>query len=276
MIDITVGHTPDADDAFMFYGISSGKIKSSEFRIKHVVEDIETLNKFALSHELSITAVSAHAYVYLNDYVILSTGGSFGLNYGPVVLAKKRLSHLQLKNSTIAIPGKMTTANLLLKLALGTFKEKEMHFQIIPEAILDGEVDAGLIIHEAQITYDRSKFYKVLDLGAWWGSKTNRLPVPLGINVASNRLMTSNQIKSFHTLLKDSILYGLENTNDAVNYAMKYDRGQSKDRITRFIKMYVNDLTIEMGSYGMKSLTELFGMAKRKGILTTGYQMNFA
>ena len=164
MIEISVGHTPDADYAFMFYGIVSGKAKSSNFKIKHVVKDIETLNKPAFKHELHITAVSAHAYYYLSDYQILRTGGSFGSNYGPIVLSKKQQTQIQLRDSIIAVPGKLTTAALLLRLALGSsFTEKEMSFELIPEAIQNGLVDAGLVIHEAQIAYDKSKFDKVLE-----------------------------------------------------------------------------------------------------------------
>src|SRR3989442_4113084 len=157
-MEITLGHTPDADDAFMFYGIASGKIRS-KFTIKHVIQDIETLNRRALKHELDVTAVSAHAYAYLDDYVILKSGGSFGLNYGPIIITKKDMimSPAQLQQATIAIPGKMTSANLLLKLAIGKYKEKVMSFEAIPDAVMSGEVDAGLVIHEAQITYDEAK-----------------------------------------------------------------------------------------------------------------------
>src|SRR5918912_2714552 len=175
-MEITLGHTPDADDAFMFYGIATGKVKFSNVKIKHVIEDIETLNRRALKHELDITAISAHAYAYLKDYIILHSGGSFGLKYGPIVVSKKKLSLSQLSNSTIGIPGKMTSANLLLNLALGKFKEKEIPFQLIPEAVLSDKVDAGLVIHEAQITYINSKLTNTFDLGNWWTIRTNGMP----------------------------------------------------------------------------------------------------
>jgi 1,4-dihydroxy-6-naphthoate synthase len=265
--EVTLGHTPDADDAFMFYGIASGKVKSPDFRIKHVIEDIETLNKRALKHELDITAVSAHAYAYLKDYIILRSGGSFGLNYGPILISKKKLSFSQLRNSTIAIPGKMTSANLLLNLALGKFKEKEIPFHLIIEAVLSDKVDAGLVIHEAQITFNNSELCKVLDLGEWWATKTNGLPVPLGINVASSKSMTAKQIKKFDKFFRNSILYSLENIDSAVDYSMKYSRGQPKNMITKFIKMYVNNLTVDMGMNGKKSIKKMLLMAKGKGIL---------
>ena len=269
MNEIKLGHTPDADDAFMFYGIASGKVKSPDFRIKHVIEDIETLNKRALQHELDITAVSAHAYAYLEDYMILRSGGSFGLRYGPIVISKKKLSFSQLKNSIIAIPGRMTSANLLLNLALGKFQEKEIPFHLIVEAVLSDKVDAGLVIHEAQITYDynNSGLYKVLDLGDWWTTKANGLPLPLGINVASSKSMTLKQINKFDGLFRNSILYGLDNIEAAVDYSMKYSRGQPRNVITKFIKMYVNNLTIDMGVIGKKSIEKIFLMASTNGIL---------
>jgi 1,4-dihydroxy-6-naphthoate synthase len=275
MMEITLGHTPDADDAFMFYGIASGKVKCPSLRIKHVIEDIETLNKLALRHELDVTAISAHAYAYLKDYIILRSGGSFGLKYGPIVISKRQLSLSELRKSTIAIPGQMTSANLLLKFALGKFKEKEISFQQIPNAVLTGKVDAGLVIHETQITYQKSKFYNVLDLGDWWTAQTDGLPVPLGINVASRKSLTQGQIRLVDNLFKNSILYGLRNIDAAVDYAMRYSRGQPKDVMTKFIKMYVNDITIDMGLEGEKSIKKMFAMAKEKQILSIP-QVNFA
>jgi 1,4-dihydroxy-6-naphthoate synthase len=253
--------------------------------IRHVIQDIETLNRRALLHELDVTAVSAHTYAYLKDYVILKSGASFGLSYGPIVIAKKETekkmimvsspsslssaSPNYLQRSTIAIPGKMTSANLLLKLAIGNgFKEVEMPFNKIPDAVAEGKVDAGLIIHEAQITYDKSKFASVLDLGSWWADNTNEgLPVPLGINVASSRSMSKDQIKKFSSLFAESIAYGLDNIDAAVDYAMQYGRGQPKETITKFVKMYVNDLTLDMGSSGIHAIEKMFAMAKERKII---------
>lgn len=267
MSEITLGHTPDADDAFMFYGIASGNVNSPEFRINHVIEDIETLNRRALKQELDITAISAHAYAYLENYVILRSGGSFGLSYGPIVLSKKNLSYSQLRDSTIAIPGRMTSANLLLNLALGRFRAKVIPFHLITEAVLSDEVEAGLVIHESQITYQQyPELRKVLDLGEWWAKKTNRLPLPLGINVANSKSMTLEQIKKFDDLFRSSILYGLDNIDEAVDYSMKYGRGAQKEVITKFIKMYVNDLTVDMGEIGKKSIEKIFLMASTNGI----------
>lgn len=275
MMEITLGHTPDADDAFMFFGIACGKVSSVDIKIKHVIEDIETLNKHALRHDLDVTAISAHAYAYLKDYVILRSGGSFGLNYGPIVISKRKLTLSELRKGIIGIPGKMTSANLLLNLALGEFNGKEMPFQLIPEAILNDKVDAGLVIHEAQITYDTSRLHTVFDLATWWTAKTKGLPMPLGINVASNKSMTLEQIKMFDNLFKESILYGLEHIESAVDYAMKYGRGQPRNVITRFIKMYVNDVTIDMGTIGEKSIKKMFAIAEEKGFLSFS-KLNFA
>jgi 1,4-dihydroxy-6-naphthoate synthase len=275
MMEITLGHTPDADDAFMFFGIACGKVSSVDIKIKHVIEDIETLNKHALRHDLDVTAISAHAYAYLKDYVILRSGGSFGLNYGPIVISKRKLTLSELRKGIIGIPGKMTSANLLLNLALGEFNGKEMPFQLIPEAVLNDKVDAGLVIHEAQITYDISRLHTVFDLATWWTAKTKGLPMPLGINVASNKSMTLEQIKMFDKLFKESILYGLEHIEPAVDYAMKYGRGQPRDVITRFIKMYVNDVTIDMGTIGEKSIKKMFAIAEEKGFLSFS-KLNFA
>ena len=268
-MEITLGHTPDADDAFMFYGLASGKVKSN-FTIKHVIEDIESLNKRALKHELDVTAVSAHAFAHLNNYVVLKSGGSFGLNYGPIVITKrenKMRSPHQLQNTTIAIPGKLTSAALLLRLAIGKFEEKELSFESIPDAIATGKVDAGLVIHEAQIAYDRTKFACALDLGSWWSSNTGNLPVPLGINVASIRTMSICQIRQFSDVFTKSIKYGLDNIDAAVDYAMQYCRGQPKQTITEFVKMYVNNLTLDMGHDGKRAIEKMFEMAWHRKII---------
>lgn len=273
-MDITVGHTPDADDAFMFYALASRKL-GSIFVIKNVIQDIEALNRRALKHELDVTAVSAHAYAYLKDYVILKSGGSFGLNYGPIVITRKEntMSPAQLENATIAIPGKLTSANLLLKLAVGKFKEKVVPFETVPDAVARGNADAGLVIHEAQIAYDNTKFASVMDLGHWWSKNTGNLPVPLGINVASTRTMSIAQIKQFSDLFTKSIKYGLDNIDDALEYAMQFGRGQSKATIRKFVEMYVNNLTLDMGHEGKKALEEMFEMAKDRKMLELEIQI---
>ena len=269
MKSITLGHTPDADDAFMFYGIAAGKVTSAFFNVEHVIDDIETLNKRAINHELDVTAISAHAYAYTEDYTILHSGGSFGLGYGPAVIAKKPIDEDGLRHATIAIPGQMTSANLMLKLAIGNFDSKEMIFSSIPDAVSSGSVDAGLIIHEAQISL-RDKFYTVMDLGKWWHIVSQGMPVPLGINVASRRSMSVNEIIKFDSFFRNSIEYGLKNMDEAVDYAMKYARGNANELIERFVKMYVNQLTINMGSEGERSITFLLNKARDEKLLTFG------
>ncbi len=265
-MQITVGHTPDADDALMFYGIESNNVTAGDLQVKHVVEDIESLNKRALKHELDVTAVSAHALAYVNDYVVLRSGGSFGRAYGPIVVAKKRMDIDELKRCRIAVPGKMTTAYLLLRMAIGEFDSIEMRFSEINGAVERGEVDVGLVIHEAQITYDQAKLVNTLDLGAWWDRNTNGLPLPLGINVAGRKLGTE-LITKFDDLLRRSIRFGLENLDAALDHAMWYARGTPRQTIERFAKMYVNDLTLDMGEQGARALEEMFAMAGQRKIL---------
>ena len=275
MIEITLGHTPDADDAFMFYGLASENVGSNEFHITHVIEDIEKLNKRALNNELDITAISVYAYAFLKDYVILRSGGSFGINYGPIILAKEKFLKDDLNKKIIAIPGKMTSAYLLSSLLLGNFKEKELPFHIIPQAIIDNQVDAGLVIHEIQLAYKSLNLHKIIDLGSWWNKLTNGLPVPLGINVANNKTLTIEQIRRFDYLFKNSIIYGLNNIEEALDYAMKYGRSQSKDMISKFVKMYVNEITVDMGEKGKASIERIFQLASERNIISP-FQIYFA
>ena len=275
MIEITLGHTPDADDAFMFYGLASENVGSKEFHITHVIEDIEKLNKRALNNELDVTAISVYAYAFLKDYVILRSGGSFGINYGPIILAKEKFLKDDLNKKIIAIPGKMTSAYLLSSLLLGNFKEKELPFHIIPQAIIDNQVDAGLVIHEIQLAYKSLNLHKIIDLGSWWHKLTNGLPVPLGINVANNKTLTLEQIRRFDSLFKNSIIYGLNNIEEALDYAMKYGRSQSKDMISKFVKMYVNEITVDMGEKGKTSIERIFQLASERNIISP-FQIYFA
>ena len=267
MKQVTLGHTPDADDAFMFYGIASGNIKSPYLQIEHVIEDIEKLNKRAINHELDITAISAHAYAFIKDYVILNSGGSFGINYGPIVISKKNIELKQLHKYKIGIPGKMTSANLLLNLAIGNFNGVEIIFNEIPKHVSSGLVDAGLIIHEAQISLG-DEFKKILDLGRWWHDLTNGMPVPLGINVISKRSLTIKEIIGFDELFRSSIEYGLKNIDDALEYSMQFGRGNPKSLIEKFVRMYVNDLTINMDQEGKDSIITMLQKAKSSNILS--------
>ena len=265
-MNISVGHTPDSDDAFMFYAMFSDLVKSDDFSVTHVIEDIENLNKKATDPELDVTAVSVHACAYIPNYTILRSGGSFGIGYGPIVTAMKQIAIDELKNLRIAIPGKMTSAFLLLQLMIGKFDYVEMNFSDIPTAVKAGDVDAGLVIHETQLSFEQEGVMKILDVGKWWHEQTNGLPVPLGINVMSNKF-DSQTIKKFDTYLQKSIKYALEHKDDALEYAMQYSRGKSQELIEKFVLMYVNNVTVDMGESGEKSIRTLFDMAKQKNLV---------
>jgi len=265
-VEISVGHTPDSDDAFMFYGMFTGKVVSPDFKVNHVIEDIEKLNRKATNPELDVTAVSVHACAYIPGYTILRSGGSFGIGYGPIVTAKKQMSVEELKKCKIAIPGKMTSAFLLLQLMIGKFEYVEMNFSDIPLAVKKGEVDVGLVIHETQLSYEQEGNVKILDVGEWWDKTTHGLPVPLGINVMKTSL-GMDTIHKFDRYLQESIQYGLDNMDDAIEYAMQYSRGKPRDLIEKFVKMYVNPVTVNMGDKGEESIRRVFEMAKEKKLV---------
>ena len=266
IVNISVGHTPDSDDAFMFYAMFTDLVKSDEFTVTHVIEDIENLNKKAVEPELDVTAVSVHACAYIPNYTILRSGGSFGIGYGPIVTAMKPMTIDELKNSKIAIPGKMTSAFLLLQLMIGKFDYVEMNFSDIPNAVKAGDVDAGLVIHETQLSFEQEGVMKILDVGEWWDKETNGLPVTLGINVMSNKF-DSQIINRFDLYLQKSIKFALDHKDDALEYAMQYSRGKSLELIEKFVLMYVNDVTVDMGESGEKSIRTLFDMAKQKNLV---------
>lgn len=273
-MEISVGHTPDSDDAFMFYGMFTGKVPSLDFKVNHVIEDIEKLNRKATDPQLDVTAVSVHACAYIPGYTILRSGGSFGINYGPIVTAKKQMTIDELKKCKIAIPGKMTSAFLLLQLMIGKFDYVEMNFSDVPEAVKSGNVDAGLVIHETQLSYEQEGNVKILDVGEWWDKTTKGLPVPLGINVMKTDL-GMDTIHKFDKYLQASIEYGLENLDSALEYAMQYSRGKPRDLIEKFVKMYVNKVTVNMGDSGEESIRKLFEMAKEKN-LVPDFELNIA
>ncbi len=265
-MEISVGHTPDSDDAFMFYGMFTGKIPSPDFTVRHTIADIEKLNRKATDPQLDVTAVSVHACAYIPRYTILRSGGSFGIGYGPIVIAREQMSIDEVQKCKIAIPGKMTSAFLLLQLMIGRFDYVEMNFSNIPEAVKSGKVDAGLVIHEAQLSYEQEGNVKILDVGKWWDKTTNGLPVPLGVNVIKTELGTDT-IGKFDRYLQASIEFGLENLNDALEYAMQYSRGKSRKLIEKFVKMYVNKVTVDMGNSGEQSIRKLFEMARASDLV---------
>ncbi len=259
---LRVAHTPDADDAFMFYAMMNGKIET-DLEVTHIIEDIETLNRMAFSENIDVTALSVHAYAYLHDrYRILSVGASVGDGYGPVVVAKENTDSENLK---IAIPGRYTSANLYLMLALDGFKAVEMRFDRIIDAVKSGYADAGLLIHEGQITYERHGLVKVLDLWEWWNRKTG-LPMPLGVNVISRKIPENVQ-RRFLDAMRLSIDYALKNPDEAMRYAMRYARGMDFETARKFALMYVNEYTRSMPESVVKAMEVLFEMAEERGIL---------
>ncbi len=261
-----VGHSPDPDDAFMFYGLAFDFVKIDDYKIKHVLEDIQSLNIRAMKGELEITAISAHVYPYVEDkYYIMRTGASMGIGYGPIVISKMDLDLNNLKNKKIAHPGDFTTATLLAKIYIDDFIPVAMPFDEIMNAVESGEVDAGIVIHEGQITYEQLGFNKIVDFGELWQKETD-LPLPLGLDVVRKDLgLEMAQLISCK--LRESIEYGYKNLNDAVNYALKFGRGLDFQLGEKFIKMYVNDLTIDMGKQGEEALKLLFDKAYRKGLI---------
>lgn len=263
---IQLGHSPDADDAFMFYALAYQKIPTGEFEFEHILRDIETLNRWAVEKKLEVTALSVHAYAYVaKDYALLPFGASVGEKYGPIVVANEDMSVEQLKNARIAVPGEFTTAYLALSLCLGRFQYEVIPFDQIFDAVKQRRVDAGLIIHEGQLTYSNFGFRKVLDLGEWWHQKTE-LPLPLGVNGIRKDLgdQTCRKISGY---LRDSIEYGLNHREEALAYAMKYARDAQKPLTDRFVGMYVNEYTRNIGERGRIAIERLLQEGHAAGLI---------
>ena len=273
---IRFGHSPDPDDAFMFYAIAKDKILLDGFQIDHVVEDIESLNQRALRNaELEATAVSVHAFAYLADrYAIMRAGASIGEKYGPIVVSRSRMKPSELRGKKIAIPGKLTTANLVLNLFEKDFSSEIVPFDKILDHVLDGKSDAGLIIHEGQITYREKGLYKVIDLGEWWWNETG-LPLPLGIDVIRKDLGKSTMAR-LSKVFKESILYGLEHRREALEYAIQFGRGLKPDLNDRFVGMYVNRFTIDLGEAGERGIRKIYELAAKRGVLPQDISIQFA
>jgi 1,4-dihydroxy-6-naphthoate synthase len=263
---IRVGHSPDPDDAFMFWAIAHDKIKTDGITFSHVIEDIESLNRRSFKGELEVTAVSAYTFFRVADrYALMPCGASIGDHYGPVLVATKPLYSKDLQGKKIAVPGLNTTAYLLLKLFLPDFKEVVVPFDQILDVVKKGEVDAGLIIHEGQLTYKELGFHKVADLGEWF-HETTKLPIPLGVDVIRKNL-GKDVMRKTTKILKTSIEYGLKNRAEALVYAMKFGRGIETTTADEFVGMYVNDYTVDMGRKGKDGLLALQRMAVEAGLL---------
>ena len=273
-MQLKLAHSPDSDDAFMFYALAKGKVPSGDIEFVHVLEDIETLNRKALEEVYDITAISFHAYPYLSDkYGLLTCGASFGEGYGPLLVTKKRLGLEDLKGRRVAIPGAMTTAFLVLKLAQPGLDSVVVPFDRILEEVENGEVDAGLIIHEGQLTYKKQGFHKLLDLGEWWQQQTG-LPLPLGGN-AIRRSLGPERIREVAGLLKASIEYGLRHREEALAYALRFGRGLETQQADRFVEMYVNHWTLDYGEKGRQAVQRLLDWGAEEGILPTRVKVDF-
>jgi 5,8-dihydroxy-2-naphthoate synthase len=263
---IHIAHSPDSDDAFMFYGLASGKVPSGDLQIEHVLSDIETLNRAAFDGTYEISAISFHAYAHLTDkYILLPHGASMGDDYGPIVVTG-RDGPRTLEGVTVAIPGLLTTAWLALQLYQPGARHVVMPFDEILEAVRDGKVEAGLLIHEGQLTYEDDGLSAVVDLGKWWAGRTGGLPLPLGGNVI-RRDLGPRLIARLSALLHESIAYGLQHRDEAVTHAMQYGRGLDRDKTDRFVGMYVNDLTLDYGDRGRMAVHRLLGEASEKGLI---------
>ena len=274
--EITVAHSPDSDDAFMFYGLATNKVRVPGLRFTHTLCDIESLNRQAREGEgvYDVTAISFHAYPYIQqNYALLPSGGSVGDKYGPMIVATKTYSHSEIKQKRIAIPGTLTTAYLVLKLfAPGVQTDVVPFDQIIPE-VLDGKYEAGLIIHEGQLTYDKAGLHRIIDLGKWWYKMTG-LPLPLGGN-AIRRSLGPEMMASVSTALRESIQYGLDHREEALAYAMQFARDLDTQLADKFVGMYVNERTLDYGSDGREAVRRLLDMGHTAGIIPYAAKVDF-
>ena len=272
---IRIGHSPDSDDAFMFYALANGLIPTDGFEIVQVAEDIESLNKRAVNGELEVTAISVHAYAYVaNYYALMPCGASIGDKYGPLVVSKEPMQREDLAGKKIAIPGEMTTAYLTLRLCQPDFDPEVVQFDQILPYVQEGNADAGLIIHEGQLTYGRAGLHKVVDLGEWWHEETG-LPLPLGAN-AIRRDLGAEKIRRITALIKQSIQYSLEHREGGLAYAMNYARDMETELADRFVGMYVNDYTLDYGEKGRAGVRELMDRGYKSGVIPHQVNVEFA
>ncbi|HET9087758.1 MAG TPA: MqnA/MqnD/SBP family protein [Acidobacteriaceae bacterium] len=274
--EISIAHSPDSDDAFMFYGLASEKVEVPGYRFTHTLTDIETLNQKAMREAFyDVTAISFHAYPYVQDkYALMPCGGSVGENYGPMIVAKREFSLEEVRSVQIAVPGQLTTANLVLQMAIPGVQTEVVPFdQIIPQ-VLSGKYQAGLIIHEGQLTYARDGLKCVLDLGTWWREQTG-LPLPLGGNAIRRSLGTPVH-RVMNQALRDSVGYALKNREEALAHAMQYARDLDAASANRFVGMYVNERTLDYGEDGKRAIRKLLSMGHERGIIPHPVRVDFA
>jgi 1,4-dihydroxy-6-naphthoate synthase len=271
---IRLGHSPDPDDAFMFWGLASGEVDPRQFEFEHVLRDIQTLNEWALEGQLEVTAISLAAYPRVQErYVLLPHGASMGAGYGPIVVAREEMSASDLRDIEIAVPGELTTAFLVLRMCVGSFRYRELPFDRIIDEVTSGRADAGLLIHEGQLTYADAGLKKVVDLGEWWLLDTG-LPLPLGANVARRDLGAGSLFK-LSDVLRESIQAGLDNRDEAMEYALRFGRGLDTGLADRFVGMYVNELTCDYGEEGRQAVRELLSRAEKLGTYEQPVRVEF-
>ncbi|CAN5377426.1 ABC transporter substrate-binding protein [soil metagenome] len=271
---ITVAHSPDSDDAFMFYGLATNKLETNGLKFKHTLKDIQTLNQDAKNGVYDVTAVSFHAYAYIADkYILLPHGASIGDNYGPILVSKEKRSAEDIPKMKIAVPGELTSAFLALRIYNQDFEYTVVPFDKIIETVQKGKADAGLLIHEGQLFYKQIGLVKVLDLGEWWHEKTG-LPLPMGGNVI-RRDLGADLMKEVSNCLHKSIVYSLENREDALSYAMQFARDMPPELADRFVAMWVNDLTLDYGTRGRAGVKLLLKEGFEKGIIPHQVEVDF-
>ncbi|MDR0842494.1 MAG: ABC transporter substrate-binding protein [Acidobacteriota bacterium] len=274
-MDIHIAHSPDSDDAFMFYALAKGKFPTGKFRFHHTLQDIETLNRKALDGVFEITAISIHAYPYLEDkYVLLPSGASMGDRYGPMVVAREPMRQEDLRGKRIAVPGTMTSAYLAMKLFQPDFQEVVVPFDQIMDAVKRKEVDAGLLIHEGQLTYAAEGLHLIVDFGEWWFQNTG-LPLPLGGNVI-RRDLGEEDIREISHFLKASIQYSLDHREEALQYALQFARDLDPATADRFVGMYVNERTLDYGQEGRKAVQLFMDKAFEAGVIPKAVKAEFA
>ncbi|MEJ2109566.1 MAG: ABC transporter substrate-binding protein [Acidobacteriota bacterium] len=275
-MQIRIAHSPDSDDAFMFYALAKEKLPTGKFQFSHTLQDIETLNRRALKGEFEITAVSFHAFVYIADkYILLPSGASMGDRYGPMIVAREAMDPESLRGKKIAVPGTMTTAYLILKLFQPDFEAVVIPFDKIMDEVKKGTVDAGLLIHEGQLTYASEGLHKIVDFGEWWDSQTDGLPLPLGGNVI-RRDLGREDISEISRLLKESIQYALDHRDAALEYALQFARDLDPATADRFVGMYVNERTLDYGTDGRRAVQLLFDRSYEAGLIPNPTKVEFA
>src|SRR5688572_25727540 len=271
---ITLAHSPDSDDAFMFYALAKGKIDTRGYKFEHVLKDIETLNRDAIKGTYDITAVSFHAYYKIRkQYRLMSAGASVGDGYGPLIVSKRSMTRQDLDEATVAVPGELTTAFLIFRLYCPQARWKVMPFDKIQDAVAKGDIDAGLLIHEGQLTYREQKLHRVADLGEWWKHETS-LPLPLGGN-ALRRSLDKKAASACCDVLRDTVQYALDHRKDALDHALEYARGMDRKKADKFVGMYVNGYTLELGERAEQAISLMYKLGHQAGLIPVRLEPEF-